>query len=106
MENYITFIGISVSSVGIPISFVGISASPISISVRQSLYVNILVLVQEPPFTDSWHKEINRLLKKDIFIVIAERDILQGVYIFNSRFIDKIKHFNTDKAFKKSRLII
>ena len=39
-------------------------------------------------------------------MVIAERDILQGVHIFNLRFINKIKYFNTNKAFKKSRLII
>ena len=92
MENYIT-------SVGISISFTGISA-------RQSLYIDILVLVQEPPFTDSRHKEINGLLKKGVFIVIMERDVLQGVCIFNSRFINKIKYLNINKAFKKSRLII
>ena len=46
------------------------------ISTRQSPYTNILVLVQEPPFTDSQRKEMNGLLKKGIFVVIAERDIL------------------------------
>ena len=78
-----TSIGISVSSIGIPtssagmsISFIGISTSPASISTRQSPHADILVLVQEPPFTDSRRKEINGLLKKDIFIVIVERDIL------------------------------
>jgi hypothetical protein len=35
-----------------------------------------------------------------------EKDVLQGVYIFNSRFVDKIKHPGTDKAFKKSRLVV
>ena len=39
-------------------------------------------------------------------MVITKRDILQGVCIFNSRFINKIKYFSTDKAFKKSRLVI
>ena len=69
MENYITSIGMSVS-------FIGISVSPIGISIRQSSHVDILVLVQKPPFTDLQHKEINGLLKKSIFVVIAERDIL------------------------------
>ena len=78
----------------------------VGMSIRQSPPANISVLVQETPFTDLRHKEINRLLKKGIFIVITERDIPQGIYIFNLRFIDKIKHFSTDKAFKKSRLII
>ena len=69
MENYISLIGI-------PISFTGISTSPIDIFVRQSPHADILILVQKTPFTDLQYKEINRLLKKDIFIVIAERDIL------------------------------
>jgi hypothetical protein len=51
-------------------------------------------------------KEINGLLEKDVFAVVMERDIPQGVYIFNSRFINKIKHPSTNKAFKKLRLII
>ena len=101
-----TFIGISISFIGIPISFIKISVSPTSISARQSLYTDILVLIQEPLFTDLQYKEINRLLKKDIFVVIVERDILQGVCIFNSHFINKIKHPSTDKAFKKSRLVV
>ena len=68
--------GIPASSVGMSTSFVKISISPTGISARQSLHADILVLIQEPPFTDSRRKEINRLLKKSIFIVIAERDIL------------------------------
>ena len=35
-----------------------------------------------------------------------ERDILQGVRIFNPRFINEIKHPSTNKAFKKLKLII
>jgi hypothetical protein len=35
-----------------------------------------------------------------------EKDIPQGVYIFNLCFINKIKHFGTDKVFEKSRLVI
>ena len=55
---------------------------------------------------DLQHKEINKLLEKGVFAVIIKRDILQGVCIFNSRFINKIKYPSTDKAFKKLRLII
>ena len=76
------------------------------ISARQSLYIDISVLVQETPFTDLRYKEINGLFKKGVFVVITEKDIPQSIRIFNSRFINKIKHLNTDKAFKKSRLII
>ena len=73
---------------------------------RQPPPTDILVLVQETPFTDLQCKEINRLLKKGIFAVVTERNILQGVCIFNLYFINKIKHFSINKAFEKSRLII
>ena len=55
---------------------------------------------------DSWYKEINRLLKKGAFAVVIEKNVLQDVYIFNSCFINKIKHPSTDKTFKKLRLVI
>jgi hypothetical protein len=55
MENYLTSIGMSV---------------------RQSLPINILFLVQETPFTNLQYKEINKLPKKSVFVVIIKRDIL------------------------------
>ena len=55
---------------------------------------------------DSQHKEINRLFKKDVFVVIIKRDIQQGICIFNLYFINKIKYSSTDKAFKKLRLVV
>ena len=44
----------------------------VDIFTRQSLPADILVLVQETPFTNLQHKEINKLLKKGIFMVITE----------------------------------
>ena len=55
---------------------------------------------------DLQYKEINRLLKKGIFAVVMERDVSQGVCIFNLHFVNEIKHPSTDKAFKKLRLVI
>ena len=68
--------------------------------------IDILVLIQKTFFIDLWRKNINKLFKKGIFIIIIEKDILQGVYIFNLYFINKIKYPNIDKAFKKLRLVI
>ena len=48
----------------------------IGISVRQPPPTDISVLVQETPFTDLQYKEINRLLKKGVFVVIMEKDVL------------------------------
>ncbi len=59
-----------------------------------------------PPFTESQHKEINGLLKKGVFEFINTADIPEGIRIFNSRFVDKIKNAGTDKAFEKSRLVV
>jgi hypothetical protein len=67
---------------------------------------DILIIIQETPFADSRQKEINGLLKKGVFAAVTEKDVPQGVYIFNSRFVDEIKHPGTNKAFKKSRLVI
>jgi hypothetical protein len=74
--------------------------------VKQLLSADILVLVQETPFTDLQRKEINGLLKKGVFAVVTDSDVPQGVRIFNSRFVNKIKHPNTNKAFEKSRLVV
>jgi hypothetical protein len=67
---------------------------------------DISVLIQEALFIDSRRKEINRLLEKGVFAVVIDIDVPQGVHIFNSRFIDEIKHLSTDRAFKKSRLVV
>jgi len=55
---------------------------------------------------DSQRKEINGLLKKGVFAVITEKDVPQGVHIFNLHFVNKIKHPGTNKAFEKLRLVI
>ena len=44
--------------------------------------------------------------KKSVFKFINIANILKGVRIFNSEFVDKIKNIGTDKAFEKSRLVI
>jgi hypothetical protein len=76
------------------------------IPIKELPPADILVLIQEALFTDSQRKEINRLLEKGVFITVIVKDVPQGVYIFNSRFVNEIKHPGTNKAFKKSRLVI
>ena len=57
-------------------------------------------------YIDSRQRELNGLLKKGVFKVVNMADIPQGVRIFNSQFVDKVKNTSTDKAFKKSRLVV
>jgi hypothetical protein len=74
--------------------------------VKEPPPADILVLIQEALFTDSRRKEINGLLEKGVFATIIVKDVPQGVRIFNSRFVNEIKHPGTNKAFEKSRLVV
>ena len=49
---------------------------------------------------------VNRLLKKGVFKIVNINDVLEGVRLFKLQFVDEIKNTRTNKAFKKSRLII
>jgi hypothetical protein len=51
-------------------------------------------------------KEINDLIEKDVFQSVRTDDVSLDVCIFNFRFVDEIKHFDIDKAFEKSRLVM
>ncbi|EED11471.1 hypothetical protein TSTA_007610 [Talaromyces stipitatus ATCC 10500] len=51
-------------------------------------------------------KEINSLLENGVFEVVKVDDIPKGTRIFNSRFVNEIKNWGTDKAFEKSRLVV
>ena len=53
-------------------------------------------------FEQSRQKEVNGLIDKGVFQLVHKIDIPQGIRIFNSRFMDKIKNKGTDQAFKKS----
>ncbi len=57
-------------------------------------------------FADSRQKEINDLLKRQIFEMIIISKVFKNVRIFNSRFVDEIKHWDISLAYKKSRLVI
>jgi hypothetical protein len=57
-------------------------------------------------FADSRRKEINDLLKRQVFELIIISKVLKNVRIFNSRFVDEIKHSDTSQAYEKSRLVI
>ena len=74
--------------------------------VTDTSIADISVLIQEAPFENSRRSEINGLLEKGVFEPVNIKDVPQGVRIFNSRFVDEIKHLGTNKAFEKSRLVV
>lgn len=57
-------------------------------------------------FTASRHKEIFGLIEKDVFQLVNSEEISSDARIFNSRFVEKVKHFDTETIYKKSRLMV
>jgi putative flippase GtrA len=66
----------------------------------------IFVLNSLLTFAESRRKEINDLLKRQVFEIIIISEVFKNVRIFNSRFVDEIKHSDTSQAYEKSRLMI
>jgi hypothetical protein len=59
-----------------------------------------------PTFAESRRKEINGLLERQVFELIIISEVPKDVRIFNSRFVDEIKHPGTPQAYEKSRLVV
>jgi hypothetical protein len=66
----------------------------------------VFIISVDSSFTSFRQKEIANLLEKGIFISINKRDVPTDVRIFSSRFVNEIKHSETEKTFEKFRLII
>jgi len=65
---------------------------------------DITTYITKPTFEASRQKEINGLLERGVFKIVSK--IPPGVRLFNSRFVDDIKHQGTPKAYEKSRLVV
>ncbi len=57
-------------------------------------------------FAESRRKEINDLLKRQIFKIIIIFEVFKNIRIFNFRFVDEIKHSIISQTYEKFRLII
>ncbi len=51
-------------------------------------------------------KKTIELIEKNVFQLVNRIDVFLSICIFNSRFVDEIKHFDNDKTFEKSRLVV
>jgi hypothetical protein len=87
------------------------------LSLRYQNFADITVFLQDEvdssfvststfTFADSRRKEINDLLKRQIFELIIISKMSKNVRIFNLRFVDEIKHSDISQAYEKSRLMI
>jgi hypothetical protein len=88
------------------------------VSRRYQNFADIIVFLQDDvdsssstfiftsTFAESRRKEINDLLKRQIFELIIISEVLKNVRIFNFRFVDEIKHSDISQAYEKSKLVI
>jgi hypothetical protein len=88
------------------------------VSLRYQNFADIIVFLQDDvdssssifilisTFAESRRKEINDLLKRQIFELIIISKVFKNVRIFNFRFVDEIKHSDIPQAYEKSRLVI
>jgi hypothetical protein len=85
------------------------------LSLRYQNFADITVFLQDDEeisstststFADSRRKEINDLLKRQVFELIIISKVFKNVRIFNSRFVDEIKHSDISQAYEKSRLVV
>ncbi len=57
-------------------------------------------------FVESRRKEINDLLKRQVFEIITISEVSKNVRIFNFRFVDEIKHSDISQTYEKFKLMI
>jgi hypothetical protein len=83
------------------------------LSLRYQNVANIIFFLQNDQsifktltFVESRRKEINDLLKKRVFELITVDKVLENVRIFNSRYVDEIKHSETSRTYEKFWLVI
>ena len=78
----------------------------ISIFLQNDSQDLLLQHMQSAPFVESRRKKINDFFEKNCFEIVATANLLRGIKIFNSRFVDEIKNIDTANAYEKFRLVM
>ena len=74
---------------------------------RPRKYADVTLFLQDDvDYETSRQAEITGLLEKGVFTVTSRADVPEGIRIFNSRFVDEIKHKGSENELKKSRLVV
>jgi len=71
-----------------------------------SIYLDSTDTPPQPDYTRSRELELNGLLDNRVFGLVTIDEIPPNARIFNSRFVDHVKHAGTPQAFEKSRLVV
>ncbi len=64
------------------------------------------IISVDSSFIASRQQKIAELLEKEVFLSVNKIEIFSDVRIFNFRFVNEIKHSDTDKTFVKFRLVV
>jgi hypothetical protein len=74
---------------------------------RPRKYADVTLFLQDDvDYETSRQAKITGLLEKGVFAVTSRADVPNGVRIFNSRFVDEVKHKGFENELKKSRLVV
>jgi hypothetical protein len=74
---------------------------------RPCKYVNITLFLQDDvDYETSRQAKITKLLEKGVFATTFKVNVLDKIRIFNSRFVDEVKHKGFENELKKSRLVV
>jgi hypothetical protein len=102
--TYLSFVFNTTDDLDFALAFVFASTSTFAFAVVFKL--DSIVHIALFQFAAFRQKEINDLIEKSVFRSINKNDISSDVRIFNFRFVNEIKHFDINKAFEKSRLVV
>ncbi len=101
---YLSFVFNTFDDLDLAFAFVFASISILAFAVIIKLDSIVHIVLSQ--FVAFRQKKINDLIEKSVFRSISKNDVSSDVRIFNFRFVDEIKHFDIDKAFEKSRLVV
>jgi hypothetical protein len=101
---YLSFVFNTFDDLDFAFAFVIASISTFAFAVIIKLDSIVHIVLSQ--FVAFRQKKINDLIEKNVFRSVSKIDVSSDVRIFNSRFVDEIKHLDIDKAFEKSRLVV
>jgi hypothetical protein len=74
---------------------------------RPRKYADITLFLQDDiDYETSRQAKITGLLEKGVFAVTFRVDVLDKIRIFNSKFVNEVKHKGFENELKKSRLVV
>jgi hypothetical protein len=103
---YLSFVFNTIDDFDLAFAFVFASTSTSILALAVVFKLDSIVHIALSQFAAFRQKEINDLIKKNVFRSVSKIDVSFDVRIFNFRFVDEIKHLDIEKAFEKFQLVM